>query len=118
VRGIVFLSVGVGALFAFRTHLNTGKEVGERVSSTLDKGKGQGLGAIGNKYANGHTPPIRLLNTNSEGSRRTIAMNDPNGQMRRHRDSSVEYQRGHVLRSTLPAALGDCVPQPVSFAGS
>ena len=47
--GIVFLSVGVGALFALGTHMDVRKEVGERRTSAMGKGKGEVLG-VGQGY--------------------------------------------------------------------
>jgi len=47
--GIVFLSVGIGALFAFGTHTDVSKGVGERRVSAVEKEKGRVVG-VGRGY--------------------------------------------------------------------
>jgi hypothetical protein len=77
--GIVFLSVGVGALFAFGTQTDASNQVGERRASAVDKGKGRVLGvrytlsdeetgAKSNDHADAQIPPVHLFypDTNDE----------------------------------------------------
>jgi hypothetical protein len=72
--GIVFLSVGVGALFAFGTHSGASKEVGERRGSAAEKAEGQVLGtgrgyplendetgARRSDYADDHRPFVHIF---------------------------------------------------------
>ena len=56
--GIVFLSVGVGALFAFGTRMDASEVVGERSGSAVDMREGQVLG-IGRR----HPPEVRETST-------------------------------------------------------
>ena len=78
--GIVFLSVGVGALFAFGTRMDASKVVGEISGSALEMGEGQVLGigrghpledretgTIRSDYAHAHTPLIHILYANIDG---------------------------------------------------
>ena len=72
--GIVFLSVGVGALFAFGTHMDASKVVGERSGSAVEIGEGRVLGirrvevletgTMRSDYAHAHTPLVHLLYAN------------------------------------------------------
>ena len=78
--GIVFLSVGVSMLFAFRTCMDVSKVVGERIGSALEMGEGQVLGirqghpledretgTIRNDYAHAHMLLIHILYANIDG---------------------------------------------------
>jgi hypothetical protein len=58
--GIVFLGVGVGALFAFGARLNSNKEVGGRRGSAVEMGEGRVLG-IGRGYPLEYQETGRLL---------------------------------------------------------
>lgn len=72
--GIVFLSVGVGALFAFGTRLEASKEVGETKGGAVEMGEGRVLGIgrgypledqetgiLSNDYTGAHTPLVHIL---------------------------------------------------------
>ena len=74
--GIVFLSVGVGALFVLGTHMDVSKEVEERRTSAKGRGKGQVIGvgqgylvedeenrATSNDYADAHTTAAHISYT-------------------------------------------------------
>ena len=75
--GIVFLSVGVGVLFAFGTRMSATKEVGEGIRSAVEMGEGrvlgigrgyppgdQEIGTMRSDYADAHTPLVHILYAN------------------------------------------------------
>jgi len=75
--GIVFLSVGVGVLFAFGTRMSATKEAGERIGSAVEMVEGRVLGigrgypledqetgTMRSDYADAHTPLAHILYAN------------------------------------------------------